>query len=998
MVATLIIHEFSHFTWRCLGYGTDAQRPRISQGVDLNDLLNRPWNAMIGTRSLVEFTADRLTLDFSCEPFCQLVRLEFNYGSEGRCYRIDVPIEAYNNEVSSPAYCLPHFFPLSDDIMIFTFDLPLGDVPWADALKQLAKYLNPPHNNNKRVTNSPELPCFVSATFALPLYIIARRCRLDRLADLVSSAIRDSCQLSQAIAIVGQIAALSCYDYDFVDPLFQMLANSLDTIPVQAFRGIEMAKAVLAVLAKADPESDPPAVIEWLVIAFRQFEELHVHETELIEILARLHFTSDLATFLGWLFSTVCDSQAGVDRFLSILPHFKIERIELLMSLPVDRLLWLFNEVDPVTNRAAIQNVVCARLRLMQSDDKQRIFDFAAAHGFLSFDEFPGQDLDVLLPFASAHSSTSFTDVVTALKKSVITWKQAIDNRRIPELLTLSWDQMLTVFHIGWQPKPSDLSDHPSQEMRAAFRQLDARFFHWLIANRESVTMTIIRQYLKLPSTEVSHQRKPHRRLIVIDIMHKIDNPDAFREKSLIINDFEYRADFVDVLAKLNTKSAIELQRQTLDLINRHCGGGFLRLQFVEFLRKAVDAAVAVEFLLPINEATIVAALEIVASLETPIPPAVFVHLASVVKLVIGMLPPQSLGMIIGNIPFLNIFDFDGPALLGDEDIAVNYLMAEPPSQANPGLVNWPHMSLRLASFLWWEDFAEFHFQFPVADPIYDVPQLPVSIWYQTNCVPRPGTYLNLASVRPRHAIVYVLGQLDERTQLCVIDFFKRMFVFIGVVEAENPVIFVTADTRYQPGYDVTILWLPTHCQQISNFDMLLEDISGLSRVPPLVISAKACVEIMDHSATAWRQLFRESVVPKFSECDHDVTHGVWSEPSPTLLPDRRDLFKWAMNPDGTDWFLGSVPFSADAGRKWSAEMGLVGGRLIAGAVAESPVAVFNLDFIRCTAAAPLSEETRICWFARFRHMALSMLSLMCEAMAGGTFHVASPIVNGEFN
>jgi hypothetical protein len=191
--------------------------------------------------------------------------------------------------------------------------------------------------------NSPEVPCIVTANTALPLYIVARRCRLDRLAGLISSAILEHCQLSQAIVIVGQVAAASCYDYDFVDPLFQMLADSIKTIPVQAFRGIEMAKAVLVVLAKADPESDPPAVLEWLVIAFRQFEELCVNEPELVEILALLPFTSDLGAFLGWRFSTVCDSQAAVDRFLSILPHFRIERIELLMSLPVDRLLWLFD-------------------------------------------------------------------------------------------------------------------------------------------------------------------------------------------------------------------------------------------------------------------------------------------------------------------------------------------------------------------------------------------------------------------------------------------------------------------------------------------------------------------------------------------------------------------------------------------------------------------------------------------------------------------------------
>jgi hypothetical protein len=177
---------------------------------------------------------------------------------------------------------------------------------------------------------------------------------------------------------------------------------------------------------------------------------------------------------------------------------------------------------------------------------------------------------------------------------------------------------------------------------------------------------------------------------------------------------------------------------------------------------------------------------------------------------------------------------------------------------------------------------------------------------------------------------------------------------------------------------------------QISDFGLLLQDIAGLARVPPLVISARACLEIMSRYDGVWCQLFGESVAPQFMEGDADKTHGAWTEPSATLLPDRKDLFRWVMNPDGTDWFLGSVPFKARTGRKWSAQMGLVGGRIIAGAIAESPVAVFNFDFFECIEVEPLDERSRINWFVRFRHMALSMLSLMCEAMAGMACHIAS--------
>jgi hypothetical protein len=92
--------------------------------------------------------------------------------------------------------------------------------------------------------------------------------------------------------------------------------------------------------------------------------------------------------------------------------------------------------------------------------------------------------------------------------------------------------------------------------------------------------------------------------------------------------------------------------------------------------------------------------------------------------------------------------------------------------------------------------------------------------------------------------------------------------------------------------------------------------------------------------------MFRDSVAPDFQKCD-DCQDGevIWQEPSPTLLLHRRDLFRWTFNDEGQYPVLGSITFSGGIHQKWRALMEWRGDRVIAGALYETPIAVFNFEF-----------------------------------------------------
>jgi hypothetical protein len=371
-------------------------------------------------------------------------------------------------------------------------------------------------------------------------------------------------------------------------------------------------------------------------------------------------------------------------------------------------------------------------------------------------------------------------------------------------------------------------------------------------------------------------------------------------------------------------------------------------------------------------------------------------HLVSVSKLVLGLLPVRALKMAVSIVGFERLFEQDGPGLLVDEDVAVFYFLSSTSTNPKARKVVWPHISLRAAAKLWRGTLREHDFHFPSKNediisafppPVLGRPSIAIEGWFNGESPPRPGTYVNLASVPPQFVIVYILTHQTDQTFRYFEKQFRWMFTFMGlqVPRPEDHIVhFVNPSTRFIAGYDVSILYMPDLGPFESDFSLLLRDILEIWPTPALLINAQAILAITRRYPQFWTEIFRDSVAPDFQECG-DCQDGevIWQEPSPTLLPHRRDLFKWTLNDEGQDSVLSSIKFSGGIHQKWRALMEWRGGRVIARAICESPIAVFNFEFCNTHGTKFEGKSNIVDNFVRLRHIALCLLSLMCEAVSG---------------
>jgi hypothetical protein len=255
--------------------------------------------------------------------------------------------------------------------------------------------------------------------------------------------------------------------------------------------------------------------------------------------------------------------------------------------------------------------------------------------------------------------------------------------------------------------------------------------------------------------------------------------------------------------------------------------------------------------------------------------------------------------------------------LLIDEDISLVYYFLNWRPEFNPRLIVWPHISLRAAVQVWRDIFQEFMpivFQFPI-DPDSILEKLimpdqppPLELWIDhAEVPPRPATLTNLASVRPRHAKVYVL-ELGDYSIPFISHNIEGMLRYIGL-GANFRIEFVTPHTEFDPGWDVVVLYMPADSSPTKSFERLLNGILFCGPAP-ILISARVALVIQENYANVWRRIFPDGQLPGLQENQNFLDGIVWEAPSPTLLPLRRDLFAWEPR-EGKDWFLQSIPFTA---------------------------------------------------------------------------------------
>jgi hypothetical protein len=407
----------------------------------------------------------------------------------------------------------------------------------------------------------------------------------------------------------------------------------------------------------------------------------------------------------------------------------------------------------------------------------------------------------------------------------------------------------------------------------------------------------------------------------------------------------------------------------------------------------------AINLILPVNELSVETCLEIAAEVEN-CPIATLDRIAGIARLVKGTFSPRMLAMASRIIPFNQIFNGTPVMLLGEEDAAVFYFFSNWRPESDPQRIAWPHISLRAATLIWPDIFNnhfQIHFQFPIrpesllARLEIHGPQPPFESWIDLPRVPpRIGTLTDLASVRPRHAIVYILA-LGNHSLRFLGNTLNLVLAYIGLA-ANYRIEPVTPETSFNPGWDVTVLYMPADAEVAPPLGRLLQGILMCS-MAPLLISARAALLIQHQYEERWEQMFVVGHRADLQESEV-ADEANWHDPSPTLLPRSQDLFTWITR-RGIDRFLHSIPLTAGPHYKWRVQMAWRCGRVIAAAVIGCPIAIFNYDFAACWPEPTTDRTNQIENWVRFRHMALTTLSLMCEAMAGVPIAIRVPGQHG---
>jgi hypothetical protein len=928
------------------------------------------------------------------EPYCRFVTLEFTYGDLSRSLSIDIPFNCFNAEVSSPGYRLPLVFPDVEEKPVYRINLPKARIQWVEGIRQFAKYLNPPHKNNKRVTNSPIIPAVLTSQNCLPLYLIAKRCHFARLAGIIEGRICAITQITHALDVVQASAVVGRDDFPFLRHLLQLLARSLSTIPMNAFRGIEMSKAIVQVLRQAKPKIAPPAVVEWLYVIFGTFASTLQFEHEIEEVMKSMPIQTPRHAFIAWCFSAAGLNFPGKDVFSSFAKEFLLDRFELCYDLPSDAVMWLLDIVDKVKNEKRIPELICGWIDANEGNKREELFVYALSKEYFKFNELSGMQLGILLPLANALVKDDvFNAIVAELNSDIAKWRTAIECKGSPELHQLSWTRMLQAFDLRVFPRPQAAFPTLTNEMRLACRKLDSRFFHWLIANRDNLSLDMIVYYLNSPATNASHAKRPYRRVVIIDLLNQIvDGGHAHHVKVKVIHDFEATANFIDILRVLVNKAKLQIGERTLDYLKQHSNPISVMVQYVRLIQRCLPPEAALQRMFPVNELSVATCLAI-ASAVREVPPHIVNDLSKVVRAVLGFQPLAIIKLATQVIPFHIMFGSNFHIRLVDEDLAVYYFFSSSMDPQDISLVNWAHISLRAASMLW-PGLLPSNFQFDLkADSILqELVVVPHSIafdqWLEMRAIgPRPGTLTNLAYDRPRDVLVYVLETGDKDAGF-IKTIFNWMMSYIGLA-TKAKIQFVTPNTHFNTGRDVILLYIPPTAVHTQDYAMLLSEI--IQNGPtPLVMSARAALIISHDYPQLWVQLFIQGFCPQFLDNDEFIDEVQWIEPSPTLLPHTKDLFVWKPV-DRRDLVLHSIGFRADGQYQWHSQMSWTTGRVIAATASRAPITFFNFDFLECWGREFVDDNDRTENWIRFRQMALTILSLLCESMASLPFRCEEP-------
>ena len=926
----------------------------------------------------------------SQEPYCDMVSVVFTFGPMRTVHRVKVPIECLNIEVAGREFAIPRLFP-SKVLCEFGVSLPETDIPWVEGVKQFVKYLMPPHKNNKRVTTSPVVPLALVPAAILPLYFICKRMHMERLAGIICQEI-EKLNCSQAVTVVQQIVKAGAEEISFLDILLDKLARELPNLRAQAFGGIEMASVILSVLQRASPSQDPISVVDWLYVVFPKFAETGAFTDKIEAILKMLKCDNVNSAYIAWCYSNFLSSIPGVELFSRFAGDFVLQKLETTFVLSAETVIWLLRNISREKNQRVMMQVVCRWLRMNDKVGKKELFVHAMENNLLNFQALDGGDLCVLLPFAYEYNIDCFLDIQRELKLNMRKWRIAVTTKT-KELYTLPWQELIQTFVLTADPKPQEKASNLVSEMRLNFRPLDSLFYHWIILHEDDLNVEILAKYLSLPTTELCHQKKQYRRIVTIDVLNRLGEPAAAL-KATAIKEFSSFVDFSVVLKDLLRKKDRVLNEKTIEYLHENCKARpSLMVQFVQLIARlplAYEPDMAVDWILPVNELSVGTCLDILSRAANP-SITVRDNVLAITRLVLGSLSNDDLDRAISLFSFKDMFaGFGAFVFVSDEDMVLYYGLKRDEidfTQDCPDFIRFPHISLRALSIVTGDARLQKQFQFPIDEKsvlasMPTIENFPIKWWCRFDIPPRVGTNWNLASTPPRNAYIYVFAQQTREMDDCIASTLN----FLGLPTStqvtdtvfEFAWTYVTNYTKFRTGYDVYIFYMPSDVPFDVDFWTLVHGMATCGESIPLVVSATAALKMQQFYRSTWEQIVGKSTQLTGYDVVGEDRYMQWNEPSPSLLPRKQDLFKDILSPSGKDTFYGSIPFSGGVGNEWHSQMEWKNGRIFAGSISGTSLSVFNFEIL----TPPKMVDPLDIWI-RSKHVALCLLSLMCESIAG---------------
>lgn len=819
-----------------------------------------------------------------------LIHLVNKSGEQGE---IDVNLRGFNSEVTEEYAKIP-FYLTRDGLEIFV-NVPQADLPYSDAAILISNYINPQKKNNERISTSPPISVKVTAKELLAVYILAS---ILHLGNLKNELLKGFPRLNfyEASHVLKQIASVNDGKHHFVDIsslVIERLSPCLYQIPMNSFKGIEIAPALNIMLEKANiNQGDPTCIIEWLYSSLIDWVRAKEKDLESLKgIIQRLPMSTEQGTFICWVYQQIfpeIETNADISKYSDIMI---IKRYEPLMNVSSKSLIELLKCINPVLNEMYIMWLVCKYTipeNMRPHEDKLELLTFACEKNLIHIEKLEGSYLSMLIPFVWEQKNTLMLKQITVVinqNENLAKWKNAIGYRN-KLLNNVPWDVLVNIFDLQRNLKHTvvKLTVEETkrqmrirrQEMHNEYISVDDIFYKWIQHNLNIVQGYQLEHYMKMPSSIVSRQKFPYRSWMILNAAYYAQHLGVANEILSFIN----KDDPADILKRLITKEEAQIHFEMLKYLHfRCCADEYLMDLFVQFLLH--QKYYNIEFYLPMNEITVERIIPHLKDFQGLLP-LHYKFLSAELGKVLWILPRDIQKLAAQYISPIQLFDRSFCTVFPNEEEAL-FLSIINGEINNPSIII-SRISIRSALYYFKipskviklqndSEPNELEKALQEAPNEYDF----ISDWGDIK-LPRSDFIYGMTNYIPKRVLIICMTSTSDPLKADYLIGINQCLAFMNITEAESSIIF-EGDTFQFAIPNLIIIWKPIKAIE-SSVAFIAHILDILRKYPSALVmmQANALKEFILTSGNEWYNSFQKGVWFDFSESKVDqnsVSHWI---------------------------------------------------------------------------------------------------------------------------